>query len=188
MLSPLAETSTSPEAGSGEPFVSIGLGPVEIPEYINRVQIVTRLSANEIKLWEFDRWAEPLNESFTHVLSENLTRLLCCRDPRVMIYPWRVPVRIDYKVEVGVVRFDGALGKDVALVVLWGIFENGSDKPLVTKRSEYIEPAAGNGHEALVAAESRAILRLSREIAEALAPVIKVKATEKPAGSSRRSS
>lgn len=175
ILSPQAQMNPPQKAEAGKPSIAIGLDPVEIPEYINRAQIVTRQSANEIKLWEFDRWAEPLNENFTRVISENLSRLLCCLENPILIYPWRVAVRLDYKVAIGVIRFDGALGKDVTLIVLWGIFGNGGDKPLVTRRSEYIEPAADPGHEALVAAQSRAVSRLSRDIAEAFAPILKRK-------------
>ena len=76
MLSPTNDTKTPAQANIGEGRITIGIGPVEIPEYLNRAQIVTRVSPTELKLAEFDRWAEPLNNNFSRVLAENLTSLL----------------------------------------------------------------------------------------------------------------
>ena len=150
--------------------IAIGVGPVEIPEYLNRAQIVTRESANELKLAEFDRWAEPLNDNFTRVLSENLSDL--CVEP-VMIFPWRAPIRIDFKVELGVIRFDGKLGENITLIVLWGIFGEGGDKLVVAKRSVYVEPLKDDTYETLVMAKSRAVSKLSRDIAASINSILK---------------
>ncbi len=168
-LTALDSAKPSAPREAGEQCIAIGLGPVEIPEYLNRAQIVTRLSDNELQVAEFDRWAEPLNENFTRALAENLSEL--CVDP-VMIFPWRSPIRVDYKVEMGVIRFDGALGKDVTLVVLWGIFGEGGDKLLLAKRSVYVEPLADNAYESLVKAKSRAVSRLSQDIAASINSIL----------------
>ena len=54
----------------------IGVFPVSMPDYLDRPQIVTRVSENEIKLDEFSRWAEPLKDSFTRALVQNLSTIL----------------------------------------------------------------------------------------------------------------
>ncbi len=56
--------------------ISIGLGPVTLPEYLDRPQIVTRTDRNTVLLAEFDRWAEPLSGNVSRTLAENLTYLL----------------------------------------------------------------------------------------------------------------
>lgn len=169
-LTPLDAAKPAARMDAGRQCVAIGIGPVEIPEYLNRAQIVTRLTDNELKVSEFNRWAEPLNENLTRVLAENLSDL--CAKP-VMIFPWRTPVRVDFRVEISVIRFDGSLGKEVTLIVLWAIFGEGGDRLHVAKRSVYMEPPADTTYAALVAAKSRAVSRLSRDIAASIDAVIK---------------
>ena len=169
-LTSLDDAKAAAQKEAGEQCIAIGVGPVEIPEYLNRAQIVTRKGPNELKLAEFDRWAEPLNDNFTRVLSENLSDL--CVEP-VMIFPWRAPIRIDFKVELGVIRFDGKLGENVTLIVLWGIFGEGGDKLVVAKRSVYVEPLKDDTYETLVMAKSRAVSKLSRDIAASINSILK---------------
>jgi len=57
-------------SGSAEPRP--GVGPVTLPPYLDRSQIVMSDRANELNLAEFDQWAESLQTNFTRVLGENL--------------------------------------------------------------------------------------------------------------------
>ncbi len=50
----------------------IGVGPVRIPEYLNRPQMVTRGKSNLLTFAQYDRWAEPLGESIERTIAENL--------------------------------------------------------------------------------------------------------------------
>ena len=72
------------------------------------------------------------------------------------------------QVGVEVVQFDGALGGDVVLIAKWGLFGEGGKKLLLAKRSSFKEPTGAATYEALVAAQSRAVAALSREVAEAI--------------------
>jgi uncharacterized lipoprotein YmbA len=86
----------------------------------------------------------------------------------VIVYPRLHPGFTKYQIAVDVIRFDGPLGGDVSLIVRWAIFE-GIDKKLVSvRKSTIIEPSGAKGYEAMVAADSRALEKLSREIAEAI--------------------
>jgi len=161
VLSPLPQPGLS--AGEG---MTIGVFPVSMPDYLDRPQIVTRVSDNEIKLDEFSRWAEPLKDSFTRALVQNLSTLL---DTAKVVRTTRssgVPMALQVGVEV--VQFDGTLGGEVVLIVQWGVFEADGKKLLMGKRSSFKEPTGAATYEALVAAESRAVAALSREIAEAI--------------------
>ena len=128
VLSPLSKA-----ASEGRNGFTIGLGPVELAEYFDRPQIITRVSPNQIELAEFDRWAEPLKRNFSRVLAENLSILL--GTDRVISYPWPRSVPVKYQIKVEVLRFDGAPGKNVSLVALWTILR-GSDKEMIlTKKT-----------------------------------------------------
>ena len=63
VLSPLPQSKLS-----GSESKTIGVFPVAMPDYLDRPQIVTRVSENEIKLDEFSRWAEPLKRTSTPFL------------------------------------------------------------------------------------------------------------------------
>lgn len=157
----------SEKAGQG---VSVGVGPVEIPDYLDRPQIVTSSNRNKIKIAEFDRWSGSLKDNFGRVLSENLSILLST--DRVFLFPWRGAISVDYHIGVEVIQFDGELDGNASLTVRWAIFGGNDKKMLVMKRSNLTEPTGARGYEALVAAQSRALGRLSRDIAVAIMNIL----------------
>jgi len=63
ILHSLSGSEAETQIAAAENGVAIGIGPIELPEYLDRPQIVTRLSKNELQLAEFDQWVEPLNWS-----------------------------------------------------------------------------------------------------------------------------
>ncbi len=161
VLSPLPQGGLSAAEG-----ITIGVFPVAMPDYLDRPQIVTRVSENELKLDEFSRWAEPLKESFTRALVQNLSSLLNTAKIIKTADSTGFPMALQVGVEV--VQFDGTLGGEVVLIVKWGLFEADGKKLLLAKRSSFKEPTGAATYEALVAAQSRAVAALSREIAEAI--------------------
>jgi uncharacterized lipoprotein YmbA len=168
-LSALATSETGSEAGTGGSGLAIGIGPITLPEHLDREQIVTRTSSNELRLGEFDRWAGALKDGFSRVLAENLSILLST--DRVFLYPWRRSVPIDYQVVVDVSRFDGELGGNTLLTARWTLFA-GRDKQVLSMGTSRIrEPSGAQGYAALVAAQSRALGRLSREISQAITTI-----------------
>jgi len=155
------------QASTGERCVSIGVGPVKVADYLERSQIVTRATPSEVKLADFDRWAEPLAQNIPRVLADNLSALLCTK--MVLVFPWRGAIPIDYQIEVEILRLDGNLGGNVTLEAQWMAFGPKDLRKLVAiKRSTFREPLDGQDYQALVSAESRAIAKLSQEIARTL--------------------
>jgi uncharacterized lipoprotein YmbA len=145
---------------------AIGIGPVKIPEYLNQPEIVTRMTQNELRLDEFAKWAEPLEDNISRTLAQNLFSLLCVQS--IAIFPWRGGTPVDYRIDVHVIQMDGILGESASLDVAWSITDGTGHKksPLSTKRSTYKEPTGGGDYEAFVSAQSRNLASLSREIAE----------------------
>ena len=166
VLSPLASSKSESQIIKDEGCITIGIGPVELPAYLDRPQIVTRVSENELNLAEFNKWAEPLKDNFTRVLVENLSTLLCA--DAISIFPWKGPTPIDYQVEVTVIRMDGNVGGNVSLVTRWAIFREKDRKMLLMRQSSFSRRLNSQGYQALVSAQSGAIADLSREIAEAI--------------------
>jgi uncharacterized protein len=157
-------SSGSPDAGSSG--VSIGIGPVQLPEYLNRPQIVTRTDRYKINVAEFDRWAAPLDEAFSRVLAENLSILLST--DRVSVYPRQTSRRFDYQVPIEIIRFDGTIPGDANLMVRWSLLKEGKETRITMKKFHGGKPIAGQGYSGLVSAMSLGIYDLSREIANVI--------------------
>ncbi len=143
----------------------IGIGPIHLPEYIKRPQIVTRTSEHSLNVSEFNRWIEPFSDAITRVLVINLSNELASNRifwlPRTdRQYP------LDLRVAVDIGRFDGELGKEVTLESRWIVFDR-DDNPLQTHISIIHEPIQGQTYEALVIAMNNALNNLSQEIAQA---------------------
>jgi hypothetical protein len=164
-LSSLPEAGGARSASTPERGVAVGVGPVRLPDYLNRPQIVTRTGPNEFQVAEFNQWGGPLEAEFSRVLAENISVLLPA--DRVAVFPWSMPYLAHYRVQVTVVRFEADPSGQVGLVARWSIV--GKDGKLLQSVQSSLREAAGRqDYEAIVAAMSRALGALSREIAAAL--------------------
>ena len=152
---------------------SIGVGPVRLPQYLDRPQIVRRSSQNQLQLAEFAQWAEPIRVNFSRVLAENLGILL--ETKKISLFPWLKTTKIDYQIILEITRFDGGHGNKALLRASWSIFGKESKEMLVHNYSSYSEPVEANDTEALVAAQGQTVKHLSREIAQALQMLVQGK-------------
>lgn len=143
--------------------LAIGVGPVRLADYLGRSQIVLRESMNKLQLVEFDRWGGPLEANIALVLAENLSRLL--GTDSVITFPWQRAIVPEYQVAISVRQLDSTDGNQVDLIALWQILDDEGRSVLSINRTEISEPMADPGIEALVAAQSRALGRMSEEIA-----------------------
>jgi uncharacterized lipoprotein YmbA len=163
LLSPLSSPESLPGTRSES---ALGVGPVALPEYLNRTQIVTRAGEHQLQLAEFDRWAEPLARSFTRVLVMNLSTLLAT--DRIALHPWNRSTPIDYQVIVDVARFDAGEDGTASLLARWSIVDGAAREILHVRKSTFSEPVDSEGYQATVASMSRLVEALSLEIAEAI--------------------
>jgi len=167
LLNGLESPGREAKAMSGESCDSIGVGPVKVSDYLDRPQIVTRVASNELRLAEFDRWAEPPAQMISRALANNLTTLLCTKT--VAVFPWRGSIPIDYQVEMEILRLDGSLGGNATIEAQWMIFSlSGGKKLQAIKNVSFTETTGGQSYAALVSAQSQALGQLSRKIAEAI--------------------
>ena len=166
MLQALSTTGLDTKPARTEQGLAIGVGPVAFPDYLDRPQIVTRTGQNELQRAEFDRWAGPLDDNFTQVLADNLSTLLAT--DRVALFPWPKSTPIDYQVAVEVTQFDGAPGGMALLTARWTLRSGDGQNTLAMRKFSISESVGGADYAALAAAQSRAVSRLSREIAAAI--------------------
>jgi uncharacterized protein len=165
MLSPISEEGV---AKTGTPIaqqLSIGVGPIDFPDYLRRQEVVTRTAANRIDVSQANRWAGPVDKNFTRVLSENLATLLSTQ--RVENYPWSRSTLVDYQVVVYVERFDTGSDGKARLVARWSIRDGHDGKVLCATETTSSVPV-GSGEEGPSAGLSSNLATMSREIASQL--------------------
>ncbi len=147
--------------------MSIGIGPVNFPEVLDRPQIVTRLSPSRIEFSEFNRWGGDLRLDFLDVLAQNIS--IITGSDQIFKYPVSGNLEPAYHVVLDVHQFDGRLGESVVLRVSWALKKNqATPAQQILIKTVINQPVSGNGYEALVNAQSEAINILSREIASAI--------------------
>jgi uncharacterized lipoprotein YmbA len=164
ILNTLPASETIPTAAAARGPV-IGVGPITFPKYLDRPQLVTRASRNQLTLGEFDRWAEPLQENFSRVLVENLALLIPTE--HILLNPWPGSATPDYQVSMEVRHFDGWLGGESTLLARWSILDRG-ERELVSRKVHLNVPTGGRDYEAMVAAMNQMLEALSRDIAAAI--------------------
>lgn len=148
-----------------EPCISLGIGPVEFPAYLDRSQIVTRTGANRMHMAEFDQWIEPLRENFQRILMQDLSGLVCAKP--LVNHPWPVGATPERQVAIQVSRFDGTLGQDAVLRASWSVLD-ADGKTLAWRTANLQEKPEGPDYAALAAAQSRLVSRFAAQVAESL--------------------
>ncbi len=161
------------DAGSGQTLlkdVLIGIGPLKFPKILDRPQIVTRPAHGQIDMAEFQRWGGFLKDDFLSVMAENMATLL--GTDQVVVYPWPGGLNPLYRLEFDVHQFDGKLGDAVVLNVSWILKTPDKTDNTHLKRATIVQPVSGPDFDALVAAQSKALEKLSRMIVDEMKNII----------------
>lgn len=153
--------------------VTLGLGPLRIPEYLNRSQLVTRGGGSEMEVDEFSRWAEPLTQAFHRVVSTDVDNMM--DDVIVIAFPWESMVRneVEYRLLGEVTRFDADRSGRVVLDIQWAISEVTAGVAVAVHRSRYETRAARPDDPAtVVSAMNDALAMFSRDIVSQMEVVL----------------
>ncbi len=166
LLTPLARAKVSGTAPGKGHTLTLGIGPINIPKYLDRPQIVSRSSRNTLRLAEFNRWAEQLKNNVAQVVAENLSILLATN--QIEIFPWQRQRPIDYQVVMNIIKFERGPAGKVWLQARWRLM-NGEGKQVLRGRRSFITVRPkGRDYDSLVAALSKTLASISREIAGAI--------------------
>ena len=145
------------------------VGPVFIPYADDRPQIVLVTAPNRVEFDEFNRWAAPLNDSIARVVSQDLSTLLGTTRVTTGPMPEFGPA---YRVTIRVEEFETRRGQskgsgEASLEAIWAI-RGPSGNSVGSGKTSAKEAAPGGSYEALAAAHSRALAKLSADIAAAI--------------------
>ena len=163
-----AQQTTEPtKTVSAQPL--IGIGPVTLANYLDRPQIIRRLSPYQLELDDFHHWAGKLQDNITLVLVDALQSNLGA--DKVVGYPWHRAVKPAYELSLNVDRLD-AQQEQLLLQVRWTLIDGREGRLIDLHQANITEPVQGSGAEAQVAAASRAVKRLAEQLTARLRPYL----------------
>ena len=145
------------------PNITVVVGPVSIPAIVDQPQFVVSTGANSVSIDEFNRWASPLQGNISRVVAENLVMLLGTQ--RVSQFQQSLNLDADFRVAIEVQSFESAPGDAATLNAVW-VVRRTKDGKAQTGRTTLREPTGSAGYDALAAAHSRALAKMSQEIAD----------------------
>lgn len=142
----------------------LGLGPVRIPAYLDRPQIVTATSGQEYRLSEDHRWAERLDDNIARVSAQNLSALI--PSDRILMHPWAREPKPDVQLAISIQEMHVDPTGEVHMTALWSL-RRGRDDVTNHKFSCRL-PASTTDYGQMVEVESQCLLRLNRDMAAAI--------------------
>ncbi len=164
----LAVEPAGPLPGAPGSGLVLGVGPIEVVDYLERPEIVTRRGRTSLVLAEFDRWGERFEVMVARVLRESLARLLAT--DAVLDLPADRDIEPDFRLALQLLRFEAEEEGEVVLEARWELAGRTGSRPLRRQRTVIREPIEpGPGIEPVVAAMSRALGALAGELARAVA-------------------
>lgn len=160
-------SATEPAAERAASGIAVSVGPVTLPKYLDRPEIVTRPTPNQLDLAEFDRWGGRLEDNVIQVLAEDLSRRL--KTSRVSIFPPDPATGADVRVSVTIVSFERIGDGDCVLEARWRIADVVGNRAPTIRTFRATRRASGASYDATVAAMSQALDDLAAAIADAIA-------------------
>jgi uncharacterized lipoprotein YmbA len=143
---------------------TIGIGPIRIPDYLRRSQMVTRGQGAELIVDDYNRWAEGLDEVIHRTIASNVDRLL--DSVSVVAYPTTALLNLDYRLVGRIDRFDTDARGRAILDTQWGIATPTGEVLVPGRRTRYQAQVSTSGDPAAIArAMSDTIGQFSRDIA-----------------------
>jgi hypothetical protein len=145
---------------------SIGIGPIAIPEYLNRTKVVVRTSPTSVEISEVNFWAEPLPANLSRAFEQDIREQIAPR--QIVSYPWYASGAPDYQIELNVYRFELDSSGVATLSARWTIRDARAHSLIDSASMDLTEAAANDDRASGAAALSRALSRLATEVAAAM--------------------
>lgn len=151
----------------------MAFGPLRVPEYLNRSQLVTRGTGSDLTVHEYDRWAEPVEEAMHRVVAAQLDSQL----DGVIVVAYRAlqTLPVDYRLLGQVDRFEADTSGKVVLQLQWTVLDKDQHALIPPRRDRYEAQAAPPGDPGAIAgAMNQALDRFSTDAAGRIRKVLDV--------------
>lgn len=112
---------------SGEITQAVGIGPIELPEYLQRPQMVLHSNDNKLTMADNHYWAESLDKGIARVLALHLTAQ---DNSRVLLpFPWRSDSKPNLSLRLHIHELK-LIDELASISATWELFDNTQKKLL----------------------------------------------------------
>ena len=169
----LLTPNAQPSADASSDLI-IGVGPIEVSDFLERPQIAIHGGTNRLEIDELNRWAEPLDRAVVRVMALNLAALLGTQ--KITGFPWRRDDRPDIAVRIAILALDRRHGQAV-LGVRWVLVDTASERVVHQALDRYEQPSASEP-ELLAAAYSDLLAKLAADIVRQIRTTVLANASD----------
>lgn len=166
VLASVDELEGQPTPAPAAHPLRLGLGPIQLPDYLRRTALVTRVKGTRIEESPAEKWAEPFERSLERVLATDLQRALGTDAPR--LHPWYETDRPDVQVELSFARCERVAGGGVVVAAGWIVRRLDVEAPVIAREVRLEHPVAGEDGAAVARALSETLVELCAQIADAV--------------------
>lgn len=149
--------------------ISLGVGPVRVPPFLMRPQVVSHDGGGQLLLRDDQRWSEPLEQGIQRVLLQNLSALT---GADMRNFPWTQTTVPHYALRVDVIDLDRRADGSTVLEAQWILEDIAAGKMLVSRRDRFSSAGTGDSEEAdyaaLAASYSDLLAQLAQRAADEL--------------------
>ncbi len=161
----LDATAPATGAGTATSGLSVAIGPVSLPSYLDRAEVIFATGPNEFQVPADALWIGSLRDNISRTVATDLGRLLGSGNVRSGS---EVRSRPSYRVALDIRKFHGISAQGAILDLSWSIQDGSSSEVLSRHSAVFHEQIVGDGYGPLVAAESRLLEQCAAAIAQSL--------------------
>ncbi len=146
--------------------IKIQIGAIAIPEAVDRPQLVISNADHRVNILYQERWSQPLRNEISTAIISDLQQYISgavITDSKIKT------IDADYRISLDVRKFE-TTHNNASITILWKI-EGQKNSKTISRESQAMESFEGNGYEQAVAAHSRALQRISDDIAKSVKEV-----------------
>lgn len=145
--------------------VTLGVGPVSMPQLLDRPGIVTRHHSTGVNVASYSVWAGELESAFTRVLADSIATTL--QHDTIWASPWDNRFRPQYQLRLFVDRFSGELNGSVELNLTWTLLGDFGQQVISTHRYR-AAAESGQGYQGYVTTLNQLLADFAREVSMVL--------------------
>jgi uncharacterized lipoprotein YmbA len=141
----------------------VAIAEIQVADYLDKPQIVTRVNSQKLELNELNRWVGDIGKNIQSVLQADLSDKL--RRYTILSKPLLEPIDENYTLYVSIDRFDGDIGsKNVVLQGHWSIVDTSEHILLRGKKFRFIKHSTAS-LDSIIETQSQLLNELALQIA-----------------------
>ena len=134
----------SSEKNSLKEDLSVGVGPVILPEFLDNSAIVSVFNQNQVRVSGYHAWAGDLDTAIARVMTDHIASATGLNN--ISAFPWDSRAKPAYQIRIDIEDFSGELGGEVSLKAKWTLIDQEQRRIVATGREALTENTASNAY------------------------------------------